>query len=99
MSPCHLACNDARERACRKRSAVSTRLTFGTLDSNANDRYWDVYLDRQLLAQCPATGEGAPWTMSVRSLDSWARLKLVPCADFGLFQRIWVDVPDGEGAL
>jgi len=76
-----------------KHTTMKTRFTFSTRDSNANDRYWDVFLDGRLLKGCRATGEGGPFTMFVDSLESWDRLKAIPCDEFRHFEEIFTPVP------
>lgn len=72
---------------------MKRRFTFSTLDSNANDRYWDVYLDSRLLEGCRATGEDGLFTMYVDSLESWDRLKPLPCDQFRQFEQIYAPAP------
>lgn len=72
---------------------MKTRFTFSTKDSNANDRYWDVYLNGHLLQGCRATGEGGPFTMFVDSHESWNLLKSVSCDQFRQFEEIFAPAP------
>ena len=72
---------------------MNTRFTFSTMDSNANDRYWDVYLDSHLLQGCRATGEDGTFIMFVDSLESWDRLKSVSCDQFRQFGEIFAPAP------
>jgi hypothetical protein len=83
---------------------MKPRFTFGTTDSNANDRYWDVYLDGSQLEGCRATGETGEFTISVDSLASWDRMKSVRCGQFRNIDLIFAPAPpqfapfvDGRG--
>lgn len=68
---------------------MNRRFTFDTSHSNANDRYWDVYLDGQLLHGCRATEESQRFTMTVESAESWKILKSVDCAQCVQFEKIY----------
>ena len=59
------------------------------MDSNANDRYWDVYVDGQKLPDCRATEVDDRFTIVASAQEPWDRLKVVACDECGSCEKIY----------